>query len=204
MEQLPSPRSLCGEGPHWDIERQSLFYIDIYGPNSTMLRYDYNLNKTFVSTVDNEPLMTFILPIKGTTDQFLIGTTNEAKVIRWDGISSKGEVLRTAFEVEKDDFYKTNRFNDAKADPTGRFLGGTQRFKECDRSSLDLANASLYSFDHEHGVRQLRENIFISNGLTWVNKTNKFYYIDSCTNDVKEFDYDLATGDLCKLLIVLL
>lgn len=203
MEQLPSPRSLCGEGPHWDIESQSLFYIDIYGPNSTMLRYDYNLNRTFASTVDNEPLMTFILPIKGTNDQFLIGTKNEAKVIRWDGFSTKGEVLRTAFEVEIDEFHKTNRFNDAKADPTGRFFGGTQRFDGCD-GSLDLANASFYSFDREHGVRRLRENIFISNGLTWVNKTNKFYYIDSCVHDVKEFDYNVTTGDLCELLIVLL
>lgn len=89
-----------------------------------MLRYDFKENRTYVATVDGEPLMTFILPVNGTTDQFLVGTKSAAKVIRWNGKSSKGELVRTAFEVAN---ITTNRFNDAKSDPVGRFFGGTQR-----------------------------------------------------------------------------
>lgn len=193
---MPSPRSLCGEGPFWDESSQSLYYIDIYGPESTILRYDFNENKTYAATVDNEPLMTFVLLVKGKTDQFLVGTKNEAKIIQWDGKSSKGQLVRTAFKVGDDKTAETNRFNDAKADPAGRFFGGTQRLSDCD-AAPNLPFASLYSFDKKCGVKKQRDNIFISNGLTWVQKTNKFYYIDSCTHDVKEFDYDVATGHLC-------
>lgn len=44
----------------------------------------------------------------------------------------------------------------------------------------------------------LKNNIGVSNGLTWNEKTNKFYYIDSVDHDVKEFDYDPATGNICE------
>lgn len=44
----------------------------------------------------------------------------------------------------------------------------------------------------------LKREIGVSNGLTWNEKTNKFYYIDSCDLDVKEFDYDPKTGSICE------
>ncbi|XP_055300055.1 regucalcin-like isoform X2 [Sitodiplosis mosellana] len=193
IEQLPSPRSLCGEGPHWDVATQSLYYIDIEGPESTILRYDYKENKTYPATVDNVPLMTFVLPIENSTDEFLVGSDTIAKVIRWDGKSSKGQYVRDAFAVESGDYYSTNRFNDAKCDPVGRFFGGTQRYNEC-KGPFNVATASLYRYDRQIGVKHLKGNVFISNGLTWV--ANKFYYIDSCAHDLKEFDYNIETGDI--------
>lgn len=41
--------------------------------------------------------------------------------------------------------------------------------------------------------------VFSRTGLTWNEKTNKFYYIDSVDLDVKEFDYDPKTKNICKL-----
>lgn len=194
---MPSPRSLCGEGPHWRNKTLSLYYIDIEGPDATIQRFDYLENHTYSATVPGEPLMTFVLPVQNTTDEFLIGTKNAAKVIRWDGRSEKGVVLRTVFQIETDAFHQTNRFNDAKSDPFGRFYGGSQRLNGCDGPHT-LANASFYRFDVETGVKQLLKDIYISNGLTWNPKTNTFYYIDSCSYDVKAFDYDGVTGDLCE------
>lgn len=49
VEQLPSPKNVLGEGPHWDVGSQSLYYIDIYG--GTIHRYDYADNKTYTATV---------------------------------------------------------------------------------------------------------------------------------------------------------
>lgn len=40
--------------------------------------------------------------------------------------------------------------------------------------------------------------IGVSNGLTWNKDGTKFYYIDSCDLDVKEFDCDPKTGNICK------
>lgn len=44
----------------------------------------------------------------------------------------------------------------------------------------------------------LKSEIGVSNGLTWNEKTNKFYYIDSVDLDVKEFDYDPKSGNICE------
>ncbi|XP_031628645.1 regucalcin-like [Contarinia nasturtii] len=200
IEQLPSPRSLCGEGPHWDQATQSLYYIDIEGPEATILRYDYGENKTYGATVENVPLMTFVLPIENSIDEFLVGGQHTASVISWDGKSSKGEFVRNAFEVETDKYYDTNRFNDAKCDAAGRFYGGTQRKGSCGGPFTDVANASFYTFDHENGVKQLKQNVLISNGLTWVG--DKFYYIDSCTHDIKEYDYNSVNGELSNERII--
>lgn len=116
----------------------------------------------------------------------------------WDGKSSKAELIRIAGEVEKEDIYKTNRFNDAKSDPTGRFYGGTMRLEECG-NIFEKRLGSLYKHSKENGFEKIRENIGVSNGLAWNEKNNKMYYIDSCDMDVKEFDYDSKTGDICKL-----
>ena len=45
VEPLPDSYGLLGEGPHWDIERQSLYFVDI--ENAQVLRYDYAQNKTY-------------------------------------------------------------------------------------------------------------------------------------------------------------
>ena len=44
-----APLSNLGEGPHWDIERQSLYYNDIYG--GKLLRYDLQENRTYSCTI---------------------------------------------------------------------------------------------------------------------------------------------------------
>lgn len=186
VEQLPSPRSLCAEGPHWDAVSQSLYYIDICGGDATLLRYDFRENRTYAANIDGEPLITFILPVIETTDKFLVGTKRAAKIIRWDGKASKGELIRTVFELDG---------NITKTDPVSRLFGGAMRFDECNKT--DTSNASAYRYDQRNDVKQIKNNIFISNGLTWIEGTRKFYYIDSCAYDILEFDYDMDTGILC-------
>lgn len=56
----------------------------------------------------------------------------------------------------------------------------------------------FYRYTKNEKFVVLRDNVGISNGLTWNEKTNKFYYIDSCDLDVKEFDYDPKTGNICE------
>uniref|UniRef100_A0A182SCH6 SGL domain-containing protein n=1 Tax=Anopheles maculatus TaxID=74869 RepID=A0A182SCH6_9DIPT len=43
--QLPGPRTKLGEGPVWDIDTQSLYYVDINTP--AVHRYDYAENRTY-------------------------------------------------------------------------------------------------------------------------------------------------------------
>lgn len=199
VKLVPSPRSYCATRGHWDENTQSLYYVDIEGPDSTLLRYDYAEDKTYAATVANEPILTFVLPVANTSDQFLVGTKNQAVVIQWDGKSSKGEFVQTVFEISTDLAYAPNRFNGAKADPVGNFVGGTQFANDCSNHST---TAYLYHYDPKKGLTIIRSNLFISNGLTWSEKTNKFYFIDSCVPEVNEFDYDIETGSLCTDLAI--
>lgn len=135
----------------------------------------------------------FVIPVKGTTDQFILGTDTKVSLVQWDGKSPQGRLLSVVGQVEKD---KTHtRFNDAKADPKGRLYAGTMRLEEC--GDIFAARwGTFYRYTRAAGFESLKTHIGVSNGLTWNEKTNRFYYIDSCDLDVKEFTYDPISGNL--------
>lgn len=201
VEVVQSPKSNLGEGPHWDEFTQSLYYNDIYGKEATILRYDFKQNKTYTATIDGEPIVSFIIPVANSvdhySDRYAVGIGRRVGIIQWDGKSSKAKLLHIAFEVEEDDKYINNRFNDAKADPIGRFYGGTMRFEELG-DLFEVAGGSFYQYTKGEGVQTLLRNVHVSNGLAWNEDIHKFYYIDSVKLDVKEFDYDPKSGDICK------
>lgn len=195
-----SPRSVLGEGPHWDVERQCLYYIDIYGTSQSVSRYDYNEDKTYNAKIPGYPVVSFIIPVDKTNDQFLVGVGKKLLIIQWDGKSSEAKAVNVVGEVESD--MPENRFNDAKCDPTGRFYGGTMRI-EINTDIFEKRLGTFYRFTKQEQFVPLKRSIGISNGLTWNEKTNKFYYIDSCDLDVKEFDYDPVTGNLSNERVVI-
>lgn len=201
VEKLPAPKSALGESPHWDAQTQSIYYVDIVGSEFNILRYDFKANKTYGATIDGETNVSFIIPVAGTTDQFAVGIGRRVGVIQWDGESPKAKLLRIALEVEQSDEFKDNAFNDGKPDPSGRLYAGTLRGVPA-KSFNDIlegrTSGALYKFAANEKVVKLLEPVKISNGLAWNTTTNKFYFVDSCDFDVKEFDYDPATGNLCE------
>lgn len=190
---MPSPRNTVGEVPHWDVKTRSLYYIDIADYNSSLLRYDYDENRVYQAKIDNAATLLFLLPIKCARNHFLVGIDLKAVVVYWDGRSPKATVLRTLFEVDEN---ATNVINDIKTDSHGRFFGGTKSVESCDTGNPPTG--AFYRYHKGRGLEKFFGNVYISNGLTWVRKTNKFYYIDSCTYDVKEFNYSPKTGKLCE------
>lgn len=193
VERLPSPRSTVGEVPHWDVKTRSLYYVDINGFNSSLLRYDFDENYVYRATIDGAPSLLFLHPIKCMKNMFLVGIDRTVITAKWDGRSSKATPLQTLFQVDNG---TTNIFNDIKTDANGRFYGGTKSVESCDTNNSPTG--AFYRYENGKCLTKLFENIYISNGLTWVRKTNKFYYVDSCTYDIKEFDYNPKTGDLCE------
>lgn len=64
---------------------------------------------------------------------------------------------------------------------------------------LQIAAGRVYKHVKGGGSPQVvLDNIFISNGMAWDENNNKCYYIDSGKFDVKEYDHDPNTGNLCK------
>jgi gluconolactonase len=187
-------RAELGEGPHWDIARQSLYYVDIVAP--AILRYDIKNGEIYRATIkDDDSPIGFFVPVENTTDEFVVGAGRRVLLIRWDGKSGQATVLKSLVEV--DQAHVGNRINDGKVDPKGVLFFGTMG----DESKFDLFEkrvGTFYSFNNETGVKPLKGYVGISNGLTWDTLRRKFYYIDSVAKDVKQFDYDPDNSEICK------
>lgn len=106
--------------------------------------------------------MSFIIPIANTTNKYAIGIGRRVGIIGWDGKSPKVSVESIAFEVDcgRDD----TRFNDAKADPSGRFYGGTMRFENLG-DFFEKASGAFYRYTSGEGATELFRNVYISNGM---------------------------------------
>lgn len=119
VEVVPSPKTLVGTRTHWDADQQSLYYCDVYGNESALLRYDFNENKVYAAGIDGEPVTPFVIPVANTTDKFAVGLGRRLGIAKWNGKSPKATLVSIPFEVDGD--RSTNRFNAAKADPAGLF-----------------------------------------------------------------------------------
>lgn len=80
------------------------------------------------------------------------------------------------------------RMNDGKADPVGRFLGGTTTLGEPQPGA-----GSLWSF-REGVAIELVADLTISNGLAWSADGSTLFFIDTPTRRIDAFTYGLATG----------
>lgn len=180
------------------MKTQSLYYNDFSTTKPTLLRYDYRENRVYSARIRNRTEFTsFIIPIECKKNQFAVGLGRNIEIIYWDGRSDEADVIRTVVNVEPNDFFKTNSLNDAKADPYGRFYGGTERSLFC-KDDPSVANGTFFMYTKRNGVVTLRNDVYSSNGLTWDKKKRKFYYVDSCKFDIKEYDWDPKTGAICK------
>lgn len=200
IEALPDSYALLGEGPHWDVATQSLYYVDIRV--GKLHRYDYNENKVYKAQIEGETLAGFVTPVEGTSDQFVVGAGRRMIVVTWDGVSETAKVNRTLFQVQQgDERFNANRFNDGKCDPKGRLFAGTMRSAG---DEFEFRYGELYKYEKDGKVEVVKTDVGISNGLAWNEKTNKFFYIDTTDYEVKEYDYDFATGKACKFRDVIL
>jgi sugar lactone lactonase YvrE len=83
-----------------------------------------------------------------------------------------------------------NRCNDGKCDAEGRLWVGTM-------SRMFTAGAgSFYSIDQNFKVQKHLDQITISNGMAWSEDNKTLYYIDSPTQQVNAFHFDLENGEI--------
>nr|XP_016923841.1 regucalcin isoform X1 [Drosophila suzukii] len=187
VEPLPDSYAGLGEGPHWDVARQSLYYVDLEA--GSLLRYDFAQNKVYKTKIEGETLAGFVLPVEGRPNEFAVGCGRRVVIVNWDGVSPTAKVVSTLFEVQP--LMDKNRLNDAKVDPRGRFFGGTMRYIG---DEFEFRHGELYRWEAGGQVSVIKGDVGISNGLAWDEKAKKFYYIDTTDYEVKSYDYDFNTG----------
>ncbi|XP_055308567.1 regucalcin-like isoform X1 [Sitodiplosis mosellana] len=201
VEVVPSPKTLVGTRTHWDADQQSLYYCDVYGNDSAILRYDFDENKVYAAGIDGELVTPFVIPVANSSNEFAVGLDRRVGIVQWDGKSPKATLDSIAFEVDSDK--SNNRFNAAKADPAGRFYGGTM-LSEKTGDVLQNAAGKVYKYiKGDNSPQVVLDNIYISNGMAWDQNNNKVYYIDSGKFDVKEYDYDPSTGNFSNEKLVI-
>lgn len=83
----------------------------------------YLLYLLFYYVLEGGPV-SLIVPVDGTSDQFLISIGRKLVIVTWDGDSTKVSKIEPLVEVDKEADVNTNRFNDGKTDPSGRLWAG--------------------------------------------------------------------------------
>jgi sugar lactone lactonase YvrE len=163
-------RAELGEGPAWSEHNQSLYWVDI-------------LNKRVYSRTEIclqlDDYVSCTAPCK--KGGLLLALS--ATVVEVDPSGTDFRVLALVNEPV------TNRFNDGKCDPAGRFLVGSMDMREREDTG------ALYSLDGQT-LNRLISGIRISNGLAWSPDFRTFYHIDTPTRRIRAFEYDLGTGQI--------
>ena len=171
-EVIFDAKTTLGEGPAWDEKTQTLYWVDILG------------KRVYAGTdllVELDEFVGCLAPCK--SGHLILG--KRASFVDFDLGSSQQTVLATLNESA------TNRINDGKCDPSGRFLAGTMDMNEKDPTG------SFYSFDGK-STRTLFRGVTISNGIAWSPDYKTFYYIDTPTCEVHAYDYDVKTGEIAN------
>lgn len=183
LDTVGNTKSLLGEGPVWNVERQTIFWLDIL--NGLIHEY-VPASKEQKSIAVNEMIGSFAFCENGK----IIAATKSG----FGFLEIELNQLEIITNPEK--HLPNNRFNDGKCDPFGRFWAGTMSLSE------EANTGSLYVFS-ENEVSKKIENITISNGIAWSNDHKTMYFIDTPTLEVVAYDYEISTGNIANKKVVI-
>ncbi|XP_050514514.1 regucalcin-like [Diabrotica virgifera virgifera] len=169
------------EGPFWCPETRNLLYVDSFKLTLHRINIDNKKQKETV-LLKNHRSIGFVIPINCTQERYLVFADHDVYDLRW---SSNVTVLEKILTIEKNK--PKNQYNEGKADRRGRVWAGTLTRKE--DLGVESGGGSLYMIDNKLRVNLELTNLSISNGLVWNRNFTKFYFIDSATKNIDEYDY---------------
>ena len=172
VELILDAKAALGEGPAWDEKTQTLYWVDILGKR---------IYTAEGMLAELDEMIGCLAPRKN--GNLILG--KRASFVDFDLGTSQQTLLVSLNESA------TNRMNDGKCDPAGRFLAGTMDMNEKDPTG------NFYSFDGKSN-RTLFSDVTISNGMAWSPDYKTFYYIDTPTCEVRAYDYDVKTGEIAN------
>ncbi len=166
-----------GEAPHWDERSKTLLFVDLTG--GVVFRYDRSGAELTSFSVGQE--VGAVIPRRG--GGLLLAVRDGIAVA-----TESGEGFELTVPVELDT--PGNRMNDAKCDPVGRLFAGTTSF------DFSPQAAALYRVEPDWSVERVVRGVTQSNGIAWSPSGSRMYFIDSATQGVDVFDYDVDAGSV--------
>ncbi len=171
LEKLTTSNAELGEGPMWDADSQQIIWVDILKGQINQVDLSGNIGTPVL-------LDEAVGAVAQTESGNLIAATPSGLV----------DIEKSKIVCQLPNQDPNLRMNDGKADPLGRFVGGTMTFGDPEPKA-----GSLWSFGPE-GVQCILDGVTISNGLDWSDDGKSMFYIDTPTQRIDSFDYDLDTG----------
>jgi sugar lactone lactonase YvrE len=167
---------LLGEGPVWLPDEQRLLHVDI----DAGIVHAWDWADGSRGRIELDAPLSFAIPRRG--GGLVVGQRRTVVLLDGDGPGGP----RTLVEVEHG--REGNRFNDAKCDPAGRLWAGTMS------TVREPGVAGLYRVEHDGATERMVEGTTLSNGLGWSGDGERMYFIDSTTQRIDVFDFDVARG----------
>jgi sugar lactone lactonase YvrE len=176
VELAVAERCGLGESPLWHPGEQALYWCDI--PRHRLYRHE-----PATGDLRHWPFDTDVASLAPTLDGDLLLAMRDGL---WRFNPRSGERERLAPPPYDP---ATERFNDGKCDPLGRFWVGTIY------EPRDPARAALYCLDQGELTRRA-DGITTSNGLGWSPDGRRMYWSDTKAHRIDCFDVDPADGSL--------
>ena len=175
VEVFADLRADVGEAPHWDERTKTLLFVDLTA--GTVFRYDQS------------GVLLGSFPVGQEVGAAVPRSSGGLVLAVRDGIavaSDTGEDFELTAPVERD--IPGNRMNDAKCDPAGRLFAGTTAF------DFSPHAAALYRVAPDWSFGQVVRDVTQSNGIAWSPDGSRMYFIDSATQGIDVFDFDIGAG----------
>lgn len=175
ISQVDTPLCSIGEGPVWDVAEQALYFIDILGKK--VLRFDPASGDTRSWAVP-DVIGSMAMRAGGGA---IVALMNGVHTLDFE--SGACEMLATSGDLNE-----MVQLADGKVDRRGRFIVGSS-----DRT-MEQARGKLYAMGADATLREIDNNIILSNGPCWSPDDSLLYHSDSIRNTIFAYDYDIATG----------
>ncbi|MCU1525657.1 MAG: SMP-30/gluconolactonase/LRE family protein [Microbacteriaceae bacterium] len=169
-------RSLLGESPRWDSDRQSLWWVDISGSSLHELRIDGS--ETTYSLDHNAGAVNLCA-----NGSLLLATTVGLELL-------DPQTMATTIVASIESDAPDRRMNDAAIDSSGRVFAGTMRWD----AGAPPHDGVLYRYDDGDATPVLT-NLGCPNGMAWPRR-DLLAFIDSIARRIDLWTVDPTTGDL--------
>ncbi len=190
-ELLLDARAALGEGPVWREAEQALYWVDII-PGVLHRTTGEQPGGQVADRAWQAPMPLGCFAFSASGRVLAAG----ANGFGW--LELRDDKADFAAWVDPEADKPSNRFNDGKCDPNGRFLAGSMASRQGDR----VIPGAFYSLEADGRYRTLIEPVGTSNGLAFSADHQTLYYIDTQTMEIAAFAYDLANGSLADRRVV--
>ena len=170
---------VLGEGPLWDMDRGTVYWLDIS-------RQRLHAYRPATREVRSHRLPALPGAVVLCADHRLLVATSRG-IGQYDPDTGLFDLV-----AGTEPGWPWRRFNDGKCDRAGRFWTGTMRLRG------ETGREGLYRFEAGRGLTCVDEGFTVCNGLGWSPDDRTLYLADTEARRIYAYDFDVASGSVAN------